>query len=46
MKFGVCLPYMVRNYDRARILSWARKVDQGPFDTLSSGERMTGHTMR
>jgi len=44
MKIGVCMPYMVRNYDRARILGWARKIDQGPFDTLSCGERMTGHT--
>jgi alkanesulfonate monooxygenase SsuD/methylene tetrahydromethanopterin reductase-like flavin-dependent oxidoreductase (luciferase family) len=44
MKIGVCMPYMVRNYDRERILTWARKIDQGPFDSLSCGERMTGHT--
>jgi len=44
MKIGVCMPYMTRDYDRARILNWARKIDQGPFDSLSCGERMTGHT--
>ncbi len=44
MKIGVCMPYMTRDYDRDRILTWARKIDQGPFDSLSCGERMTGHT--
>ncbi len=44
MKIGVCLPYMTRDYDRERILTWAGKVDQGPFSGLSCGERMTGHT--
>jgi len=44
MKIGVCIPYMARNLDRARILTWARKIDQGPFDSLSCGERITGHT--
>lgn len=44
MKVGVCMPYMVRDYDRERILNWARKIDSGPFDSLSCGERITGHT--
>jgi alkanesulfonate monooxygenase SsuD/methylene tetrahydromethanopterin reductase-like flavin-dependent oxidoreductase (luciferase family) len=44
MKIGVCMPYMVRDYDRERILTWARLIDRGPFDSLSCGERMTGHT--
>jgi alkanesulfonate monooxygenase SsuD/methylene tetrahydromethanopterin reductase-like flavin-dependent oxidoreductase (luciferase family) len=44
MKIGLCMPYMLRDYDRARILNWARKMDQGPFSSLSCGERMTGHT--
>jgi alkanesulfonate monooxygenase SsuD/methylene tetrahydromethanopterin reductase-like flavin-dependent oxidoreductase (luciferase family) len=44
MKIGVCMPYMVRDYDRARILGWAGKIDRGPFDSLSCGERITGHT--
>jgi alkanesulfonate monooxygenase SsuD/methylene tetrahydromethanopterin reductase-like flavin-dependent oxidoreductase (luciferase family) len=44
MKIGVCMPYMVRDYDRTRILAWARSIDQGPFDSLSCGERITGGT--
>lgn len=38
------MPYMVRDYSRDRILAWARKIDAGPFDSLSCGERITGHT--
>jgi alkanesulfonate monooxygenase SsuD/methylene tetrahydromethanopterin reductase-like flavin-dependent oxidoreductase (luciferase family) len=41
MKFGLCLPYMARDYDRTRILTWAREIDRGPYDTLSCGERVT-----
>jgi hypothetical protein len=41
MKIGICMPYMTRDYDRARILTWARLIDQGPFASLSCGERMT-----
>ena len=44
MKIGICMPYMTRDYDRERILTWARLIDQGPFASLSCGERMTGHT--
>jgi alkanesulfonate monooxygenase SsuD/methylene tetrahydromethanopterin reductase-like flavin-dependent oxidoreductase (luciferase family) len=44
MKIGVCLPYMTRTNDRERILGWARRIDGGPFDSLSCGERITGHT--
>lgn len=44
MKIGMCMPYMTRDYDRQRILTWARKIDGGPFDSLSCGERITGHT--
>lgn len=44
MRFGVCLPYMERDYDRAKILSWCRAVDAGPFHSLSCGERITGYT--
>lgn len=44
MKFGLVLPYMERDYDRTRILTWAREIDKGPFDTLSCGERITDYT--
>jgi alkanesulfonate monooxygenase SsuD/methylene tetrahydromethanopterin reductase-like flavin-dependent oxidoreductase (luciferase family) len=44
MKLGLVMPYMVRDYDRARILTWAKRIDAGPFDTLSCGERITDYT--
>lgn len=44
MKIGLCLPYMKRDYDRTTILEWCRRVDQGPFSSLSCGERITGYT--
>jgi len=44
MKIGLCLPYMARDYDRTRILTWAREIDAGPFDTMSCGERITDYT--
>ncbi|HQR05062.1 MAG: LLM class flavin-dependent oxidoreductase [Proteobacteria bacterium] len=44
MKIGICIPYMAHGLDRDRILTWARKIDQGPFHSLSCGERITGHT--
>ena len=42
MNIGICLPYKARGYDRERILRWAREVDQGPFSSLSCGERVCG----
>ncbi len=44
MKIGLCLPYMKKDYDRDTILEWFRRVDQGPFSSLSCGERITGYT--
>ncbi len=44
MKIGICLPYMKRDYDRAAILEWCRRIDAGPFSSLSTGERITGYT--
>jgi alkanesulfonate monooxygenase SsuD/methylene tetrahydromethanopterin reductase-like flavin-dependent oxidoreductase (luciferase family) len=44
MRYGVCLPYMERDYDRAKILAWCRAIDAGPFHSLSCGERITGYT--
>ena len=44
MRYGVCLPYMERDYDRAMILQWCRAIDAGPFYSLSCGERITGYT--
>lgn len=45
MKIGVCLPYMKSGLDRATYLEWFRRIDQGPFDSLSCGERVHGPTV-
>jgi alkanesulfonate monooxygenase SsuD/methylene tetrahydromethanopterin reductase-like flavin-dependent oxidoreductase (luciferase family) len=45
MDVGVCLPYMERDLSRERILSWCRALDEGPFSSLSCGERVTGYTV-
>jgi len=44
MNVGICLPYMKRNYDRDAILGFCRKADEGPFSSLSCGERIVGYT--
>ncbi len=45
MQVGVCLPYMEEELDRARLRAWCRAIDDGPFATLSCGERITGPTV-
>jgi alkanesulfonate monooxygenase SsuD/methylene tetrahydromethanopterin reductase-like flavin-dependent oxidoreductase (luciferase family) len=35
---------MKRDYDRATILDWCRRIDAGPYHSLSCGERITGYT--
>lgn len=44
MKIGICLPYMKPGIDRKTILDWCRAIDQGPFHSLSCGERISGYT--
>lgn len=44
MRVGVCLPYMKPGQDRATTLGWCRAIDEGPFSSLSCGERITGPT--
>lgn len=44
MKIGICLPYMKRDFSREKILEWCRRIDQGPFHSISCGERITGYT--
>jgi alkanesulfonate monooxygenase SsuD/methylene tetrahydromethanopterin reductase-like flavin-dependent oxidoreductase (luciferase family) len=41
MDVGICLPYMERGYSRRTTLEWCRRVDAGPFSSLSCGERIT-----
>lgn len=42
MKIGLCFPYTQESLDRELILEWFRRVDEGPFSTLSCGERVIG----
>ena len=44
MKIGLCLPYMKPGLTRQDFINWFRRVDQGPFHSLSCGERVTGPT--
>ncbi|MEH6549200.1 MAG: LLM class flavin-dependent oxidoreductase [Pseudomonadales bacterium] len=44
MKIGICLPYMKPEYDREALFQWCRRIDEGPFHSLSCGERITGYT--
>jgi alkanesulfonate monooxygenase SsuD/methylene tetrahydromethanopterin reductase-like flavin-dependent oxidoreductase (luciferase family) len=43
MDIGISLPTMCRGYSRASTLEWARLADQGPFSSISCGERVTFH---
>jgi alkanesulfonate monooxygenase SsuD/methylene tetrahydromethanopterin reductase-like flavin-dependent oxidoreductase (luciferase family) len=45
MNVGVCLPYMERELSRDVVLAWCRKIEEGPFHSLSCGERITGYTI-
>jgi alkanesulfonate monooxygenase SsuD/methylene tetrahydromethanopterin reductase-like flavin-dependent oxidoreductase (luciferase family) len=45
MNVGVCLPYMERELNREILLTWCRAIDQGPFESLTVGERITSYTI-
>jgi alkanesulfonate monooxygenase SsuD/methylene tetrahydromethanopterin reductase-like flavin-dependent oxidoreductase (luciferase family) len=40
MQIGMTLPSMVGGLDRESVLSWCRRIDEGPFSTLAIGERI------
>jgi alkanesulfonate monooxygenase SsuD/methylene tetrahydromethanopterin reductase-like flavin-dependent oxidoreductase (luciferase family) len=42
MKIGLCFPYTQEGLTREVILEWFRRIDEGPFSTLSCGERLVG----
>jgi alkanesulfonate monooxygenase SsuD/methylene tetrahydromethanopterin reductase-like flavin-dependent oxidoreductase (luciferase family) len=44
VEIGICMPYMERGYSRATTLEWCRRIDAGPFSSLSCGERITAWT--
>lgn len=45
MKISLCLPYMKTALDRSVLRDWCRLADEGPFESLSCGERITGPTV-
>ena len=45
MKISICLPYMKKSITRRTILDWCARIEQGPFHSLSCGERITGYTL-
>jgi alkanesulfonate monooxygenase SsuD/methylene tetrahydromethanopterin reductase-like flavin-dependent oxidoreductase (luciferase family) len=45
MKISLCLPYMKTEIDRRVLRDWCRAADEGPFESLSCGERITGPTV-
>lgn len=44
MKIGICLPYMKAGLTRQDYFEWFARVDQGPFHSISCGERVHGPT--
>lgn len=40
MDVGLAFPHMTPDLDRARVRAWCRAVDDGPFSSLSAGERI------
>ena len=45
MTVGVALPQMATGLDRERLVAWCRGIDEGPFSSVSAGERITFHNL-
>lgn len=45
MTVGVALPQMAAGLDRDRLRAWCRGIDEGPFSSVSAGERITFHNL-
>ena len=43
MDVGVSLPTMAPGFTRATFVEWCRGIDEGPFSSISAGERITFH---
>jgi alkanesulfonate monooxygenase SsuD/methylene tetrahydromethanopterin reductase-like flavin-dependent oxidoreductase (luciferase family) len=41
VKVGVAVPQMATGYGPGTTVAWARAIDQGPFSSVSAGERVT-----
>jgi alkanesulfonate monooxygenase SsuD/methylene tetrahydromethanopterin reductase-like flavin-dependent oxidoreductase (luciferase family) len=45
VKIGICLPYMKAGLTRDDYFQWFQRIDEGPFHSISCGERVHGPTM-
>ena len=45
ISIGVALPQMATGLDRGRFEAWCVGVDEGPFSSISAGERITFHNL-
>ena len=45
MEIGVAFPQMAQGLTRERIALWCQEVDNGPFSSISAGERITFHNL-
>lgn len=43
MDIGISLPTMCAGYTRSSTVDWCLRAEQGPFSSISCGERMTFH---
>ena len=41
IEVGVALPHLVAGLDRTRFAEWCAGIDEGPFASISAGERIT-----
>ncbi len=45
MEIGVALPQMAKGLDHDSFMAWCRGIDDGPFSSVSAGERITYHNV-
>lgn len=45
MDIGVALPQMATGLNRDTVLAWCRGIDEGPYSSVSAGERITFHNL-
>ncbi len=45
MDIGIALPQMAIGLDRTRVEAWCRGIDEGPYSSVSAGERITFHNL-
>jgi len=43
MEIGMALPTMATGFTRTTLVEWCRGIDEGPFSSISAGERITFH---